>query len=106
LQTSNCTYGDSIFSTAMPLPYGTFTEDNKVMVEAIYEPPQEADPDAPEGFVLHDDPKEDTVEQLAQLLGLRKVGGLLAILLARRFVLSASEISHGCRASTGGCRGD
>lgn len=73
--------------------YGTFTQDNKVMVEAIYEPPQEADPDAPEGFVLHDDPKEDTVEQLAQLLGLRKVGWIIGHPPREKgFVLSASEI--------------
>lgn len=73
--------------------YGTFSEDNKVQVEAIYEPPQEADPDAAEGFVLLDDPKEDTVEQLAQLLGLRKVGLLIGHPPREDgFVLSAAEI--------------
>lgn len=73
--------------------YGTFSEDNKVQVEAIYEPPQEADPDAAEGFVLLDDPKEDTVEQLAQLLGLRKVGLIIGHPPREDgFVLSAAEI--------------
>lgn len=73
--------------------YGTFTEDNKVQVEAIYEPPQEADPEAAEGFVLLDDPKEDIVEQLAQLLGLRKVGWIIGHPPREDgFVLSAAEI--------------
>ncbi len=73
--------------------YGTFTEENKVVVEAMYEPPQEADPDAAEGFVLLDDPKEETVEQLAQLLGLRKVGWIIGHPPRETgFVLSAAEI--------------
>mmetsp|Transcript_12430 Transcript_12430/g.20610 ORF Transcript_12430/g.20610 Transcript_12430/m.20610 type:complete len:444 (+) Transcript_12430:118-1449(+) len=73
--------------------YGTFTDDNKVQVEAIYEPPQEADPEAAEGFVLLEDPKEDVVEQLAQLLGLRKVGWIIGHPPREDgFVLSAAEV--------------
>jgi nuclear protein localization family protein 4 len=73
--------------------YGTFSVDNKVLVEAIYEPPQEADPDSAEGFILLDDPKEDTVEQLAQLLGLRKVGWIIGHPPREEgFVMSAAEV--------------
>ena len=73
--------------------YGTFDEGNKAIVEAIYEPPQEADPESPEGFVLLDDPKEETVEQLAHLLGLRKVGWIIGHPPREKgFVLSAAEI--------------
>lgn len=42
----------------------------KVRVECVYEPPQE---NYPEGFQLLDDPKADTVEALAGLLGLKRV---------------------------------
>ena len=45
-----------------------------IVVEAIYEPPQEADPDAAEGFVVLDDPDEDKIDALAAQLGLRRVG--------------------------------
>lgn len=44
-------------------------------MECVYEPPQE---NSPEGFVLLDDPREETVEQLAQLLGLQRVGWMFA----------------------------
>jgi len=73
--------------------YGKFLDDNTAQVEAIYEPPQEADPEAAEGFVLLDDPLEDTVEQLAQLLGLRKVGWIFGHPPREDgFVMSAAEI--------------
>jgi nuclear protein localization family protein 4 len=74
--------------------YGRFTDDDtKVLVEAIYEPPQEADPDSPEGFHLLDDDKEDQVEQLAQLLGLTKVGWIFGHPpRAKGFSFSAHEI--------------
>ena len=73
--------------------YGKFLEDDTAMVEAIYEPPQEADPEAAEGFVLLDDPLEDTVEQLAQLLGLRKVGWIFGHPPREEgFVMSSAEI--------------
>ena len=61
--------------------YGKFvdTDDDdgkkrKAVVEAIYEPPQEVDSEAAEGFVLLEDPMEETVEQIAQMCGLTKVG--------------------------------
>eukprot|EP00934_Nitzschia_sp_Nitz4_P005876 Nitzschia sp. Nitz4//scaffold321_size20361//9085//10488//NITZ4_008685-RA/size20361-processed-gene-0.35-mRNA-1//-1//CDS//3329547781//5866//frame0 len=58
--------------------YGTFIEtedgEKKAKVEAIYEPPQNPDPDAAEGFEQLDDPLEDKVEQIAQMCGLQKVG--------------------------------
>lgn len=39
-------------------------------MECVYEPPQE---NYPEGFEVLEDPKADTVEALAGLLGLKKV---------------------------------
>ncbi|EJK59513.1 hypothetical protein THAOC_20248 [Thalassiosira oceanica] len=49
----------------------------RVVVEAIYEPPQEADADAAEGFVLLEDEAEEDVEALAGMLGLRRVGWIV-----------------------------
>jgi nuclear protein localization family protein 4 len=73
--------------------YGKFLEDNTAQVEAIYEPPQEADPEAAEGFVLLEDPLEEKVEQLAQLLGLRKVGWIFGHPPREQgFVMNAAEI--------------
>ncbi|KAL7581112.1 hypothetical protein ACA910_005913 [Epithemia clementina (nom. ined.)] len=46
----------------------------KTIVEAIYEPPQEIDSTAAEGIVLTEDPREETVERMAEWLGLKKVG--------------------------------
>jgi nuclear protein localization family protein 4 len=57
--------------------YGKFedTENGKkTIVEAVYEPPQEPDPDAAEGFEQLDDPLDAKVEALAGMLGLKKVG--------------------------------
>ena len=59
--------------------YGKFVESKdegtkKALVEAIYEPPQEVDSEAAEGFILLEDPLEETVEQVAQMCGLQKVG--------------------------------
>lgn len=47
----------------------------QVKVECIYEPPQE---NSPEGFVLLEDPREETVDKLAELLDLQKVGWIFA----------------------------
>jgi nuclear protein localization protein 4 homolog len=47
----------------------------QVKVECLYEPPQET---SPEGFQLLDDPKEEIVDELANLLGLKKVGWIFA----------------------------
>eukprot|EP00547_Thalassionema_nitzschioides_P017231 CAMPEP_0194244712 /NCGR_PEP_ID=MMETSP0158-20130606/11794_1 /TAXON_ID=33649 /ORGANISM="Thalassionema nitzschioides, Strain L26-B" /LENGTH=448 /DNA_ID=CAMNT_0038980269 /DNA_START=47 /DNA_END=1389 /DNA_ORIENTATION=- len=82
--------------------YGTFLNDNgdddektstknKVKVEAIYEPPQDVDEDG--GFALLEDPREEEVEQLASLLGLRKVGWVIGHPPREDgFVLSANEV--------------
>uniref|UniRef100_A0A7S1XS27 Nuclear pore localisation protein NPL4 C-terminal domain-containing protein n=2 Tax=Phaeomonas parva TaxID=124430 RepID=A0A7S1XS27_9STRA len=51
--------------------YGTFTDDNKVKVKCLYEPPQRG---TAVDVELLEDPREDTVEKLAALLGLRRVG--------------------------------
>jgi nuclear protein localization family protein 4 len=60
--------------------YGHFkdTEDGKkTIVEAIYEPPQQPDHDAAEGFEQLEDPLEEKVEEIAKLLGLQKVGWIV-----------------------------
>lgn len=77
--------------------YGTYVEtedgERKTRVEAIYEPPQEPDPDAAEGFEQLEDPLEDTVEQIASLCGLKKVGWILGHApRAKGLVLTAAEI--------------
>lgn len=68
-------------------------KNSKVIVEAIYEPPQEADPEAAEGFVILEDPDEETVENLAQMLGLQRVGWIIGHPPREEgFQLSAAEI--------------
>lgn len=52
-------------------------EGKKAFVEAVYEPPQEPDPDSAEGFEQLEDPSEETVEALAKMLGLEKVGWII-----------------------------
>mmetsp|Transcript_795 Transcript_795/g.1669 ORF Transcript_795/g.1669 Transcript_795/m.1669 type:complete len:505 (-) Transcript_795:53-1567(-) len=65
----------------------------KVIVEAIYEPPQEADPEAAEGFVILEDPNEENVESLAKMLGLQRVGWIVGHPPREEgFQLSAAEI--------------
>lgn len=65
----------------------------KVLVEAIYEPPQEADPSSPEGFIVLEDPMEDQVEDLAKMLGLQKVGWIFGHPPREKgFQMSAAEI--------------
>ncbi|CAB9507166.1 NPL4-like protein 2 [Seminavis robusta] len=77
----------------------------KAVVEAIYEPPQEVDNEAAEGLVQLEDPNEDKVEQLSQMLGLRKVGWIFGhapredgfvmngaeVIMAAEFQLEAAE---------------
>jgi nuclear protein localization family protein 4 len=75
----------------------TKTMKQRAIVEAIYEPPQEADPSAAEGFVMLDDPREETVTKVAQMLGLQKVGWIFGHDPQRRqlktpYVLSSAEI--------------
>jgi nuclear protein localization family protein 4 len=78
--------------------YGKYVEaeeggEKKTIVEAIYEPPQIADQNAAEGFEMLDDPMEDTVEQIAQMCGLQKVGWIFGHPPREDgFVLSASEV--------------
>eukprot|EP00566_Odontella_aurita_P012646 CAMPEP_0113572206 /NCGR_PEP_ID=MMETSP0015_2-20120614/25969_1 /TAXON_ID=2838 /ORGANISM="Odontella" /LENGTH=495 /DNA_ID=CAMNT_0000475219 /DNA_START=141 /DNA_END=1628 /DNA_ORIENTATION=- /assembly_acc=CAM_ASM_000160 len=68
-------------------------KNQKVIVEAIYEPPQEADPDAAEGFRVLDDDDEETVENLASMLGLRRVGWIFGHPPREEgFQLSAAEV--------------
>lgn len=56
--------------------YGYFQEeDNSVKVEAMYEPPQEC---SPTSFTILDDPHAEKVEELAKILGLKKVGWIFA----------------------------
>lgn len=68
----------------------------KCIVEAIYEPSQEADTTAVEGFVLHDDntEEEETVARIASMLGLQRVGWIFGheYRNAAEYTLSASEV--------------
>ena len=65
----------------------------KVIVEAIYEPPQEPDSEAAEGFVILEDPNEENVENLANMLGLRRVGWIVGHPPREEgFQLSSAEI--------------
>jgi nuclear protein localization protein 4 homolog len=65
-----------------------------VKVEAIYEPPQRPDPEAAEGFEQLEDPLEQTVEQIATLCGLKKVGWIFGHEPSRRpgLTMTAAEI--------------
>ena len=55
--------------------YGKFLEDNSVHVDFIYEPPQSTTDTT---FELLEDPRIDTVEALASMLGRRRVGWIFA----------------------------
>ncbi|KAL9191143.1 hypothetical protein ACHAXT_000849 [Thalassiosira profunda] len=71
----------------------TTKKNAKVVVEAIYEPPQEADPEAAEGFVILEDAEEENVENLAKMLGLQRVGWIVGHPPREEgFQLSAAEI--------------
>jgi nuclear protein localization family protein 4 len=78
--------------------YGKYVEaeeggEKRAIVEAIYEPPQNADQNAAEGFEMLDDPMEETVEQIAQMCGLQKVGWIFGHPPREDgFVFSASEV--------------
>jgi nuclear protein localization family protein 4 len=80
--------------------YGTFVKENdddekptKVRVEAIYEPPQDVDSSAAEGFQVLDDPDEETVNEIASLLGLTRVGWIFGHeTRAKGYALSSAEI--------------
>ena len=65
----------------------------KARVEAIYEPPQEVDSEAAEGFVARDDAKEDKVNQIAEMLGLQKIGWIFGHeARPKGYTLSSAEI--------------
>lgn len=65
----------------------------KCLVEAIYEPPQEVDNEAAEGFVTLDDAQEETVKQIASMLGLTKVGWIFGHEEREKgYTLSAAEV--------------
>lgn len=65
----------------------------KCLVEAIYEPPQEADNEAAEGFVALDDTEEDKVQQIAEMLGLQRVGWIFGHESREKgYTLSSAEI--------------
>ena len=86
--------------------YGKFVKANdddeaptKTIVEAIYEPPQDIDSEAAEGFVLLDDPLEERVGEIAEMLGLRKVGWIIGhearepgLVLTNAEVIMAAEL--------------
>lgn len=84
--------------------YGKYEEDEdgddsgdgpqkKIIIEAIYEPPQQADPNLAEGFEQLDDPQEQVVEQIAQMCGLQKVGWIFGHPPRETgYVLSSSEV--------------
>jgi Nuclear pore protein len=66
---------ETLFGTELPDTEIQYKAKNQmVLVEAIYEPPQEADPNSAEGFIALEDPMEDKVNQLASMLGLKRVG--------------------------------
>lgn len=74
--------------------YGKFVEEEgekpKILVEAIYEPPQEMD-DSPEGFSMPEDPLEEKLEVLASSCGLQRVGWILSHPAREGYVLSGAE---------------
>jgi nuclear protein localization family protein 4 len=85
---------ETLFGTELPnTEIKTHAKNKKVIVEAIYEPPQEADPNSSEGFIVLDDPMKDSVDTVASLLGLVKVGWIFGHPPREEgFTMSASEI--------------
>eukprot|EP00558_Chaetoceros_sp_UNC1202_P000762 CAMPEP_0197256092 /NCGR_PEP_ID=MMETSP1429-20130617/74187_1 /TAXON_ID=49237 /ORGANISM="Chaetoceros sp., Strain UNC1202" /LENGTH=414 /DNA_ID=CAMNT_0042719557 /DNA_START=1 /DNA_END=1245 /DNA_ORIENTATION=+ len=85
---------EMLFGTELPDSEIKYVNKNQqVLVEAIYEPPQEADPNDPEGFIALDDPLEDQVERLANMLGLQKVGWIYGHPPREKgFQMSAAEV--------------
>jgi nuclear protein localization protein 4 homolog len=66
----------------------------KCVVEAIYEPAQDVDTNTVDGFILHDDNEEEenTVAQIASLLGLQRVGWIFGHEYRKDYTLSSAEI--------------
>lgn len=74
----------------MGIIYGYFLENGEVKGEVIYEPPQESNDVS---FQLLADPSNDQVEALANLLGMRRVGWVVAHPPREKgFFLSAAEV--------------
>ena len=70
--------------------YGSFDDEKNVTVEAIYEPPQEA---SERGFELLEDDRAEDVAALAALLGLQRVGWIVACPPREEgFILSGEEV--------------
>jgi len=91
--------------------YGSFLkeeDETKVVVECIYEPQQVADPDAAEGFEVLEDPNEERVDSLAEMLGLTKVGWIFGhptrekdIQLTGAEIIMAAELQLECNGGLG-----
>jgi nuclear protein localization protein 4 homolog len=65
----------------------------RVIVEAIYEPPQEMDTTSAEGWIPMNDPHENQVQQMATMLGLQKVGWIFCHEARDKgYVLSSAEV--------------
>ena len=65
----------------------------KVVVEAIYKPSQESDLELAEGYVVLEDPNEDTVDRVAVMLGIMRVGWIFGHPSCEDgFKISAAEI--------------
>jgi len=84
---------DDMARSSSDTPTQPKKRNKKVIVEAIYEPPQQPDPTSPEGYTLLDDPLEPHVETLAKHLNLRRVGWIFGHPPREDgFQLSSSEI--------------
>lgn len=83
---------DNEDDTPMKTEEGADVPPMKVVVEAIYEPSQDVDSEAAEGFVSLDDEKEETVEMIANMLGLKKVGWIFGHEERSEYTLSAAEV--------------
>lgn len=86
-----------LYGKFVPISDDTDKKDDEVkcnvIVEAIYEPPQEADPSAPGGFSMLEDEREEQVDKLASLMGLEKVGWIYGHPPREKgFVMSSAEV--------------
>jgi nuclear protein localization family protein 4 len=80
--------------------YGkTESGEKKTIVEAIYEPPQEPDADAAEGIEQLEDALEGKVDEIAELLGMKKVGWIFGhpprepgVVLSAAEIIMAAEL--------------
>jgi len=77
--------------------YGNYQEDGSVFVECIYEPTQKSEEDS---CALLDDKNQETVETIAQLMGLEKVGFIFSHGKRGTPALSSPEIKSIARMQT------